>query len=140
MLSSTACGCTPSEILGRSFLSICHTDEQTAILQTMQALLMSLWQRGGVDSSAGHPSPGAIPKSVRMLHRVIVGLNSGRACATVAVDSILSVAPATLARSSSETLLLCSRTVVGGYTSGLGTDPGTFGLGICPWSGHGNAA
>ena len=40
MLSSTAYGYTPAQLLGRSLLTICHTDEHPGLLQTMQALLM----------------------------------------------------------------------------------------------------
>ena len=39
ILSSTVFGYTPSQLLGRSFLTICQADEHPGLLQTMQALL-----------------------------------------------------------------------------------------------------
>ena len=140
MLSSTAFGYTPAQILGRSFLSICHTDEHPAILQTMQALLMmNLRQvgRGVVDSAGPAPSTIAIPKTVRMLHRVIVGLNGDRTAETVAVDTILSVTAATLAGSSPETLLLCARRALP-----VGVDPSSpsFSFRIFPWAAYDSAS
>ena len=136
MLSSTAFGYTPAQILGRSFLSICHTDEHPAILQTMQALLMmNLRQvgRGVVDAAGTGPNAVAIPKTVRMLHRVIVGLNGDRTAETVAVDTILSVTQATLAGSSPETLLLCARRALP-----VGVDPSSpsFSFRIFPWAAY----
>ena len=86
VLSSTAFGYTPAQLLGRSILTICFTEEHPALLQTMQALL-------AMNANYRHAS-GLTPRTIRMLHRVVVGLGGARTAQTVAVDSIMSVASA----------------------------------------------
>ena len=138
MLSSTAFGYTPVQILGRSFLSICHTDDHPDILQTMQALLLPLWQRSRsvvILPQGQFSGADDIPKTVRVLHRVIVGLNGPRVPETVAVDTILSVI-----ESSSETLLLSSRRALPRLSQLVGADaispPEAPRLAIFPWTAH----
>ena len=110
MLSSSAFGYTASQLLGRSFLTICHTDEHPGLLQTMQALLlMHERERGPTGAERAGPQQMRLPQSIRILHRVIIGLGGDRTAETIAVDSILSVTAARLAGGSSATLLLCAR-------------------------------
>ena len=141
MLSSTAYGYTPAQLLGRSLLTICHTDEHPGLLQTMQALLMMAGaqragrgvSQGGDGSSIGTQRAGpAFPRTVRMLHRVIVGLGGERTAEAVAVDTILSVTAAAVEGTAPQTLLLSSRRALP-----VGADPGaaSFAFRIFPWPG-----
>ena len=132
MLSSTAFGYTPAQLLGRSLLTICHTDEQPGLLQTMQALLMMACaarsaERAGASAAA---VPNAVPRTVRMLHRVIVGLGGERTAEAVAVDSIVSVTEAAADGTDPKTLLLNSRRALP-----VDANPGaaSFSFRIFPW-------
>ena len=135
---STAFGYTPAQLLGRSLLTICHTDEHPGLLQTMQALLMMAGaQRAGRGTAAEEPpmGPGSgpgLPRTVRMLHRVIVGLGGERTAEAVAVDTILSVTAAAVEGTSPQTLLLSSRRALP-----IGADPAAsnFSFRIFPWPG-----
>jgi len=108
MLSSTAFGYSPAQLLGRTLLTIVHPDDLTGLHQTFAALLAmakSDAHAHGGSSSQGHRQA----PSMRVLHRVIVGLGGSRAPEPVAVDSVVSVASPTSARTNSETLFVCSR-------------------------------
>lgn len=104
MLTSTALGYTSSELLGTSWLSICHPEDQAGLLQTMHALLLS------VQTSTAHQAiqpTGASPRSLRVLHRSIVGLSARPQ--VIAVDTLLSVSSRGDNGLSPQTLYVCSR-------------------------------
>lgn len=123
ILSSTVFGYTPSQLLGRSFLTICQADEHPGLLQTMQALL-------AMNAGYRHAS-GLTPRTIRMLHRVVVGLGVARTAQTVAVDSIMSVASASPgSEDAPETLLLCCRRAL---PVGLEPSDPAFSFRIFPW-------
>ena len=130
VLSSSAFGYTPAQLLGRSILTICYTDEHPALLQTMQALLMlNVRAQAGADAASARPGL-MMPRTVRMLHRVIVGLGGPRTAEPVAVDSILSIAAPNRIGGQAQTLLLCARRAL---PVGPGpTDP-SFAFQIFPW-------
>ena len=129
-MSSSAFGYTPAQLLGRSILTICYTDEHPALLQTMQALLMlNVRAQAGADAASARPGL-MMPRTVRMLHRVIVGLGGPRTAEPVAVDSILSIAAPNRIGGQAQTLLLCARRAL---PVGPGpTDP-SFAFQIFPW-------
>ena len=130
VLSSTAFGYTPSQLLGRSILTICYTEEHPALLQTMQALLMLNVQAQAAAAGASAAPGLTMPRTVRMLHRVIVGLGGPRTAEPVAVDSIVSIAAPTRSGGQAQTLLLCARRAL---PMGPGpTDP-NFAFQIFPW-------
>ena len=89
--------------------------------------------QGGDGSSIGTQRAGpAFPRTVRMLHRVIVGLGGERTAEAVAVDTILSVTAAAVEGTAPQTLLLSSRRALP-----VGADPGaaSFAFRIFPWPG-----
>ena len=136
MLSSTAFGYTPAQLLGRSLLTICHTDEQPGLLQTMQALLMmACAERAGRREQPGASAatvPRSVPRTVRMLHRVIVGLGGERTAEAVAVDTILSVTEAAAEGTAPQTLLLSSRRAL---PVDANASAASFSFRIFPWPG-----
>ena len=109
-LSSTVFGYAPSELLGRSILTVCHPDDHAALLQTLQALLVL--HAGGSDNAH-------LPRSVRVIHRVVVGLGKGsdraglggqRRPETIAADTILTMTRSALAAGMKpQTIIMCSR-------------------------------
>ena len=135
MLSSTAFGYTPAQLLGRSLLTICHTDEHPGLLQTMQALLMMACASaaGRGDGTEGVALvAGGVPRTVRMLHRVIVGLGGERTAEAVAVDTIVSVTAAAVEGTAPRTLLLSSRRAL---PIGAHAGSSNFSFRIFPWPG-----
>ena len=103
-MTSAAFGYTPTQLLGRSLFTICHADEHSHLIQTMQALLVT----ANTDRAAAHiagMTPEAAARSLRCLHRIIVGLGGDQTPQVVAVDSIFSVSPSL----SPQTFLLSSR-------------------------------
>ena len=125
-LSSTVFGYLPSELLGRSILTVCHPDDHAGLLQTLQALLVLHAgcgqfnpQHNARDSLKNGQVAGSVPRSVRVLHRIVAGLGQGsdssglgglRRPETITADTIL-----TMNRSSlpvgmiPQTIIMCSR-------------------------------
>ena len=122
VLSSVAFGYGASQLLGRSFLTIVHPDDHAGFLQTLQAMLMLVSGSHKQPSaslrsseSAKDPSmPPLPPQSLRVLHRIMVGMGSATIPKAVAVDSIISVAesPHTASATPTSTLYVCSRTAL----------------------------
>ena len=80
--------------------------------------------------TGGAPPGFAMPRTVRMLHRVIVGLGGPRTAQTVAVDSILSIAAPTRSGGDVQTLLLCARRAL---PVGPAATDSNFAFQIFPW-------
>jgi hypothetical protein len=126
MLTSSAFGYTPPQLVGRSLLNIVHPDDHTGLMQTLKALLMMASTHvastnvdgrygargrssgGGGGGGGGGSNSAPSPKSLRVLHRVLLGLGSAQTPEPVAVDSIVSVSTSN-ATAPPNTLWLCSR-------------------------------
>jgi hypothetical protein len=107
MHSSTAFGYTPEQLLGRSFLTICHPDDRAGLLRTVQSLVLTASGR----HASGVVTP-AHPSSLRVLHRIVLGLTGGRPPEPIAVDSILSVSNAHGRADAPQTIYICSRSAL----------------------------
>ena len=116
VLSSSAFGYSPPQLLSRSLLTIVHPDEHSDLLQTLQALLMMASARAAAGAAAGSssatPTPPATPHSLRVLHRVDLGIGGAQTPEPVAVDSIISLASSADARTPPQTLFVCSRSAL----------------------------
>ena len=75
----------------------------------------------GTAEGVAVPPPHMAPESVRVLHRVVLGLNTAQPPEIVAVDSIVSVGPSPVPRTPPQTLLVCSRTALP-----IAADPSAF--------------
>ena len=136
MLSSHAFGYTPAQLLGRSFLSVCHKDDHAGLLQTLQALLLMASARssagegpsaGGADATVPPHQP---PRAVRVAHRVLLGLGAQRRQPeSIAADSIISLASPAEGGAPPQTLLVCSRSAL--PASGDTANP--FSFRVVPW-------
>jgi hypothetical protein len=105
------------------------------MLQTLQALLIMHFpdasaSAGDAARTAALSAGPALPRTVRMLHRVVVGLGGERTAEFVAVDTIISVTAAAVEGTAPQTLLLSSRRALP-----IGVDPNdpTFKLRVFPW-------
>ena len=90
IMTSTAFGYSAADLLGRSLYTICYRDDCHPLLQTFEALLATANSERAAAHIAGQTAP-TRPRSLRVLHRVIVGLGGSQGAHLIPVDSIISV-------------------------------------------------
>ena len=105
-LSPLAFGYKPADLLGQPLLAVCHPEDRAQLMQTLQVMLR-MDEISRFMPSNGTDVGGKSQHSLRMLHRVVVGLmtDSPRA---VPMDSIITLN----ATHKPKTFHVCSRTAL----------------------------